>query len=115
MSEEIEKDLSDIRRIATKFRKDICNGNIKIPFGEDFPSGCCGNASDRLKRILECKGFQNIRYTNGWIDKQSHGWLEYKGFIIDITADQFENITEEIIIIHKNESDFHKQFKSGNF
>ncbi|TSE03937.1 hypothetical protein [Aquimarina algiphila] len=116
MSKEIEKDISDIKRIATKFRKDICNGNIKFPFSEDFPRGCCGNASDLLKKVLEGNSFQNIIYSKGWRNEQSHGWLEYKGFIIDITADQFwDEENEEIIIINKNKSDFHKQFKPGIF
>lgn len=57
-------------------------------------------------------GYKETVYINGSIDKYfSHGWLEYKGYIIDITADQFPEMKSlPIIIIKKEESEFHKQF-----
>ncbi len=39
------------------------------------------------------------RYVSGSFNNQTHGWLEADGLFIDITADQFEDIDEVILII----------------
>lgn len=62
-----------------------------------FPLGCCGIASLVLGMWL-LRFAKDIEYVHGWRDNQSHAWLEYQGWIIDITADQFEKINEKVLI-----------------
>ena len=93
-------------------RQQILSGEVQFIGSEDFPHGCCDNASkDYLLPRLKKAGFTNTVYVNAWHEKQNHGWLEYKGYIIDITADQFEEENNpSIMVIKKEESEFHKMF-----
>jgi hypothetical protein len=107
-------EFNQIKSICIQTRQDIINGVIEFPGSTEFPTGCCGNASqDYLLPWLENAGFRNVVYVNGMHPKyQSHGWLEYNGYIIDITADQFkEENLGPVIIIRKEASLFHQQFK----
>lgn len=107
----MSQELEIIRQIAGKFRKQIVSGKIAFIGSEDFPHGCCGNASERLQFKLINEGFESVKLiANRFIGEQSHAWLEYKGYIIDITADQFDDFEEEVFIMATIESDFHKQF-----
>lgn len=60
---------------------------------ERFPKGCCGNVSHILGCFLISQGYKNVRYVAGERtvndQYQIHAWLEWDGWIIDITADQF--------------------------
>jgi hypothetical protein len=40
---------------------------------------------------------------------QSHAWLEYQGWILDITADQFEDINNKVMVTM--DRTWHSQFK----
>lgn len=116
MEEKIKLELVKINTIASDLRNKISNGSIKFAYSEDFPLGCCGVASRILESELKKEGFENVRYVNRWREEKSHAWVEYKDYIIDITADQFSGEeNEKIIIKEKNKSDFHKQFKPGMF
>lgn len=108
----INKEQNQIETICKRLRQQIESGKIKFIYSKNFSKGCCGNASqDFLLHRLKKAGFVNTVYVNGWCEKyKSHGWLEYKGYIIDITADQFPEIKEPIVIVKKEESEFHKQF-----
>ena len=71
MSDRTERDIEVIRRIATNFRKDICDGRIKFPFSEDFPNGCCGSASNLLMKVVINNDFPDIIYNSGWRNENS--------------------------------------------
>jgi len=105
------KEINQIKKIVAQLLQQILSGEVKFIGSDEFPYGCCGNASqDYLQPRLKKAGFTTV-YVNGWCEKyKSHGWLEYKGYIIDITAYQFSEITESILIVKKEESEFHKQF-----
>lgn len=77
----------------------------------DFPKGCCRDASIITGLYLEEKGFSDIIYCRKKFTQiySSHVWLEYKGFIIDLTADQFNNEFPGVIIIPVNEADSYHQ------
>lgn len=80
-----------------------CHALLGPPF-EGFPRGCCGNAAVILAAYLKDEGFGEFAYVSGWsIEKDvSHAWLERDGYIIDVTADQFQDrancsmVTEDI-------------------
>lgn len=87
---------------------------LLLPF-DDFPFGTCGDASLLLAKYFENCGLGNFRYISGTIREngsfQSHAWLEKDGLIIDITADQFEEFDEPVIIEH-GENSWYRRFES---
>lgn len=76
----------------------------------NFPRGCCGNTSDILGQYLSDKGASNLMAVSGCRDGKSHAWLEFDGFILDITSDQFHDGCGNIFI--GRESEFHASFKN---
>jgi hypothetical protein len=105
------KAINLIRTITLELRQQILSGEIKFFGSEIFPCACCGSASRYLEGRLANFGFEELEYVCKSKNGQSHAWLEYKGYIIDITADQFPEMKNHpIIIIKKVESEFHKQF-----
>ena len=109
--------LEKIYNIAKDIREQIC-----LEMATDDMMGLCCYASKQLRRILRFEGFRpklihgtfnidnpcldyiDIEFHN---DKRiyfpSHYWLEFDGFIIDVTADQFnieldnDNMAEIVI------------------
>ena len=57
---------------------------------EDFPSGCCGVASELLGHYLNTQHGLKAEYICGERDGLTHAWLELDGVVIDITGDQFD-------------------------
>jgi hypothetical protein len=68
----------------------------------NFPRNSCDHASALLGRYLQEHGFDVVYINNGCRDgnswKNSHAWLEIGDMIIDITADQFSDQTERVIV-----------------
>lgn len=90
-----------IEELTSKFRVAI-ESMTKGEFGKSewfsrFPRGCCGDSSELLSKYLMENGIK-AEYVWGMNDNQSHAWLEYNGYIIDITADQFPGIEERVLI-----------------
>lgn len=73
-----------------------------------FPNGCCGTVSRALGGYLTSLGYKGINYVCGYRNEVSHAWLEYNNCVIDITADQFFDCTDSIII--SDTDPFHKVF-----
>lgn len=97
---------------STAMRKAIERekNNIEL-FGnviKDFPFGCCNVASIVLGIYLSKKEIVT-NYICGIREDGSHGWLDYNGLIIDISADQYVEIVEPVIVTYK--SHFHKTFR----
>lgn len=81
----------------------------QLEMGTDCMSGLCKYCSKQIQKILTLEGirtklingsfridkpeiiFKSSSYVSGELFFPSHYWLEFKGFIIDITADQFNN------------------------
>ncbi|MCE7992532.1 MAG: hypothetical protein HEP71_11145 [Roseivirga sp.] len=102
---------SKIKEIILNLREQIKNGEVIFHGSDCFPLGCCGNASEILQKRLEISGFDQIELkSNLWLDNQSHSWLVYKGYVIDITIDQFESTKDLDFILKEQSSSFHKQF-----
>lgn len=79
---------------------------------ECFPIGCCGNVSHILGCFLISQGYENVRYVAGERtvsgQYQTHAWLEWNGWIIDITADQFADGPSAVFM--ERDSEFHRSF-----
>lgn len=73
-------------------------------FMRDFPHGSCDPASMLLGAYLAENGFTDVDYVSGWRgrvedgSRKSHAWLEAGEVVIDITAGQFEDAPEPIIV-----------------
>jgi len=84
----------------------------------DFPEDCCDFSSIFLGSYLiekkVCCSEDITVYFNNWDPTYEYGhtWLLVKGrWLIDITADQFDNIHSSIIV--QEDSLFHKSFQDS--
>jgi len=95
------QDIQTLLQYATLFRSAIEKTEpsdfATSPWFENFPRGCCGDSSELLSKFLFDKGFET-NYVWGMHRGQSHAWLEYHDYYIDITADQFNDIDERVMI-----------------
>jgi hypothetical protein len=99
---------------ALKFRRAIeeCD-KTRLPVSFiSFPKGSCGDASLILAHYLKEKGLGEFDYILGGRMGKSHGWLKQAEFIIDITADQFEDNNEKVIVTVNPK--WHNEFKVEN-
>jgi hypothetical protein len=88
---------------------------------DGFPRGYCQGASKLLaKYLVEIEGICPVEgVANGtrhlpsddpdWPIEQSHFWLEQSCFIVDITADQFDDCAEPVIVT--TDCSWHAQFQ----
>ena len=99
-----------IEKLATGFREAIDDlDRALLPFEmKNFPHGCCGDASMLLGAYLEDHGIKSLIYVCGMRSGRSHAWLESDSLIIDITADQFEECNESVIVA--KDSEWHRTF-----
>jgi hypothetical protein len=108
-------DFVQVTALAARFRHAIEQSDQRrLPPGFDgFPAGCCGDAALFLGTFFKEQGFGTFTYVCGLrgegADQHSHAWFEAPdGVIIDITADQFPEITEPVIVTAH--SDWHNTF-----
>jgi len=101
--------VSEILKKARTLFESRGNEIDSVCFG-NFPRGACGNASDIISKWLSQKGVSGLKYAHGTRGQASHGWLEYKSYILDITSDQFEDGCGSVFI--GQSSKFHSSFKN---
>lgn len=110
--------LERIRSLAARFRAAIerCDRQT-LPVGfEQFPRGSCGDAALLLGTYLAAQGLGGFEYVSGSrgrrdIDPptwQSHAWLRQGMVIVDITADQFAEVAEAVLVT--TTSSWHETF-----
>lgn len=74
-----------------------------------FPDGCCGVAASILGHHFLTLGLPQVRRVSGLRDdNQSHAWVEVENWIVDITADQFEDVSDRVIVT--SDRTWHYQF-----
>lgn len=96
--------------LATEFRAAIerCPRE-RLPIGlSDFTSGACGDAALLLAKYLERNGHTGFTYVLGHRDGCSHAWLRRGELVVDITADQFEEMGRRVIV--EERSQWHATF-----
>jgi hypothetical protein len=100
-----------LHELAGAFRKAIIDseGAGLVQF-QAFPSGACGDASILLAQFLSDSGYGTWNYVSGERrgDRHSHAWVEQSGLIVDITADQFEDVDDPVIVTR--DATWHTQF-----
>jgi hypothetical protein len=81
-----------------------------------FPAGCCGDSSELLAEFLKENGFdfEYVGGRDGGDDEElmTHAWLALDDFIVDITADQFNDCGYSLPkVFVEQESPWHDSFK----
>lgn len=110
----IDMNHHDLYRLAREFRSAIEQSDPEAfsfwPFFiTRFPKGACGNATILLGEYLKENGCGQFQYRSGERGDWTHAWLELKGTIIDITADQFDDQTEPVMVT--KDRTWHDTFK----
>lgn len=104
--DQIQLNLQQARHYFEKLAKQP-TGNYLF---ERFPTGCCGESYPWC--FLISQGYTNVRHVAGERtvngQYQTHAWLEWDGWIIDITADQFADGTSAVFM--ERDSEFHRSF-----
>ena len=92
-------DYSKIYIAAKSFKEAIqkCDKKLLPITFKEFPKGSCGDAVLLLGKYLSDVGLGEFDYVLGGVNEKSHAWLQQNKLIVDITADQFDDQTEEII------------------
>ena len=96
----MEKVTEELSKLAHVFRQaiELCDrSQLPISF-QSFPRGSCGDTCDLLAKWLEENGQTGFYYVCGWRQGGSHAWLERDGIILDITADQFVDMKQSVIV-----------------
>jgi|GEM_PF-1447697 len=81
--------------VLPEFGNPLCT-KISSRF-EQFPYGCCMNTSVLLANVL--KNICNIQTQLMADDQYRHYYLEYKGYILDLTARQLDKTLPNVLII----------------
>jgi hypothetical protein len=94
-------DVDEITAAARRVRRAL-EGDGWASYGlREVPRGACGDASRLLGLHLESLGWGKWTYVMGIApgpDGGTHAWLEQAGLVVDITADQFPDIDEAVIV-----------------
>ena len=109
-------DVANLLVLAQRVR----NGILAVPAEErppmfkNFPRGSCGWASLLLGAALADRNIDGFLYVCGEREGKSrgcitsHAWLASEELILDITADQFADSAEPMVVARN--SDWHKSF-----
>lgn len=85
----------DLVRIRAAFER-MDKSNLPVTFNS-FPLGACGDTCEVLAELLRELGHGSSQYKAGRRENgNSHAWLEIDSVIIDITADQFDEIPDPV-------------------
>ena len=78
----------------------IPQGGFRLLSLADFPRGSCGDVSELLGQYLSDSGLGAWSYPNGTQSDPffTHAWVERDGLIVDITADQFPDTSEPVLL-----------------
>ena len=96
--------MNKIKEHATLFRSAILKCDPKsLPITlQGFPGGACGDAALLLAKYLQENNLGQYNYMIGQREGRSHAWLQNNDFIVDITADQFIDQSDTVIVTKDN-------------
>ncbi len=107
--------IDKIKVLSKRFRQAILNcdrSELHYSFN-DFPVGSCSEASRLLATFLKDNGFGDFNFVKGKRGQgealETHYWLEKDNVIVDITANQFEGIDDDVFITNID-SALHRSF-----
>ena len=92
-----------VKHLATEYH----NGGL---WSAAYPlTGYCGIASRFLVSVAEVNGISSMEPVVGLFDDQTHCWVEYGKFCIDLTIAQFEGFEHKQFSVCKIGDEFYKQ------
>ncbi len=99
-----DEELDRLRAIAMSCRNAIetCQPRLTYIVFKEFPHGACGDTCDLLGRYLGDHGLPEWEYVSARRGTRTHAWLEKDGVIVDITADQFDDIDTPVMVTRDN-------------
>jgi hypothetical protein len=111
----------NVAAAARAMRREIDSAPPRLLKGvlDGYPEACCKPASQLLARYLVTvakipmvrfvrgRRHESAYCKDGW---QSHVWLEASGFIVDITADQYDEVKRKSFATEKSE--WHETFQT---
>jgi hypothetical protein len=86
---------------ADRFRSALEQGGLRLYTLTKFPHGSCGDTCEMLGQFLIDSGLGRWTYQSGvCFDPPvfTHAWLERDGLLLDITADQFDEISTPVLL-----------------
>ena len=87
----------DLEKIRIAF-EEMDKSNLPVTF-DNFPLGACGDTCEVLAELLKERGHGSFQYIAGRRKNgSSHAWLECDSTIIDITSDQFDEISYPVYL-----------------
>jgi hypothetical protein len=107
--------MNSVHDAAARFRTALEGGGLRLHSLRDFPKGSCGDASEMLGQYLSDSGLGTWIYRCG-IEPDlfaTHAWVERSGLIVDITADQFADISQ-CVIVTTDRTWYDTRFPSGS-
>jgi hypothetical protein len=104
--------MDQLEILARRFRDAIeATPSNQLPITmQSFPHGACGDAAVLLGHFLKAQGLGAFDYVLGKREDHTHAWIQHGEIIIDITADQFPEIDEAVIV--SATSAWHERFTS---
>ena len=92
--------MDDVMSTAAAVRHALTLGGYSTPGLDQFPRGCCGIASELLGRYLTDTKLGSWDYVAGEAPRGrgTHGWVDQGRLIVDITADQFDDVDSPVIV-----------------
>lgn len=105
-----DEEMDRVRAVSTAFRNAIerCKPRLTYIVFKEFPLGACGDTCDLLGRCLGEHGLQGWTYVSARRGERTHAWLEKDGVILDITADQFDDVDSPVLVTR--DDTWHRQF-----
>ncbi|MFF5085039.1 hypothetical protein ACFY36_49045 [Actinoplanes sp. NPDC000266] len=94
------REVGPIKAAAMSFRVALDSGCLRLARLAAFPHGSCGDTCELLGQFLIDSGLGEWRFSAGVRNHSlaTHAWLEQDGLILDITADQFPEIDEPVLL-----------------
>jgi hypothetical protein len=102
-------DAAQLRSIAVEARRVLEQGGWSLAGLATFPRGACTSATNLLGQYLKDRGLgtwtrrSGMRTVGGGC--ATHAWLELDGLVVDLTADQFADGLEPVLV--SRDSDWH--------
>jgi len=99
----------DIKRFRKAIERLNQNEIGESHWFNQFPQGCSDDSAYLLAKYLSSKCI-DVKYQCGIFECKNHAWLKTGNFIIDITADQYDDIEEDVIFTDND--CWYKKFKN---
>jgi len=114
-----DDELQQVRNVASTVRAALekCGPDSGLPSLKDFPRESCADAVLLLGARLDDLGLGPFDAVGGEFsldhdDRRSHAWLEGRGILVDITADQFPDVSDPVLVTR--DPSWHRRFHETN-